>query len=181
MALGYSCGAPSNGCGGTLSCGLCTSPLTCLAGRCECLGACSCFGAGTDITMADGSHKAIEAVHVGDLIRSFDGEHSAWVSRAVTKTMTHGPDEGTGAFITINGGLRLTTNHPVWVHGLAKRADELAVGDPIVVLTPEGRPSETPVRTVVLEASREVTYDLDVEAPGTFVAGFVVVVHKIQQ
>ena len=32
--LGYSCGSPSDGCGGTLSCGACGSGYTCTAGTC---------------------------------------------------------------------------------------------------------------------------------------------------
>jgi hypothetical protein len=198
-ALDDPCGAPSNGCGGTLTCKTCVAGQVCYESACctpractvECAGTlpngcggesicppCTCFGAGTDITMADHSHRAIETVHVGDHVLSYDAAGSAWVSATVTRTPMHGAEEGTGVFIVVNGGLRLTSNHPVWIDGYAKSAEHLAVGDTLVVLSAEGIPTKTTVRTLDRVASREVTFDLDVDGPGTFVAGNVVVMDK---
>ena len=132
--------------------------------------------------MADGSHRAIEEVRVGDrVLRLRRAPHAAWMPATVTRTVVHPAEDGTGTFIVVNGSLRLTSNHPVWVDGHGKRADHLAVGDSIVTLTPDGRPVATPVDTLERASHREVTYDLDVDGPGNFVAGLVVVVHKIEQ
>jgi hypothetical protein len=200
--LGATCGAPSNDCGGTLSCGACGAPEVCFSSKCctpkicsiQCAGSipngcggtaicppCTCFGAGTDITMADRSHRAIESVHVGDRILSYDEAHAAWVAATVTRTMVHGPDEGTGRFVIVNGSLRLTSNHPVWSGGSAKSAERLEVGDSVVLLSTDDAPVVTTVRTLDHVASHEVTYDLDVDGAGNFVAGSLVVIHKIVQ
>jgi hypothetical protein len=129
--------------------------------------------------MADRSHRAIESIQVGDHVLAYDTDRAAWVTSTVSRTMSHAPEEGTGVFIVVNGTLRLTSNHPVWANGRATAAEQLQLGDPIVVLSADGVPVTTNVRSLDRRDSREVTYDLDVDGPGNFVAGNIVVVHKI--
>jgi len=139
----------------------------------------TCFGAGTDITMADRSHRPIEAIRVGDRVLGYDVARSDWVGATVTRTDVHPAGEGEGEFILVNGSLRLTANHPVLTSGHATRADALRIGDPIVSLSDDGTPRIVRVTSVEHEASREVTYDLGVDGPRTYVAGHVVVLMKI--
>jgi hypothetical protein len=130
--------------------------------------------------MADGSHRAIESIHEGEIVRSYDDAHSRWVSAPVLRTLVHPPEAGTGQFIIVNGSLRLTSNHPLSVGGHPKRADLLEIGDPIVVMSPRGEPERTTVWSLETVNRREVTYDLEVASPGRFVAGNMVVELKIQ-
>jgi intein/homing endonuclease len=128
--------------------------------------------------MADHSHRAIESIRVGERVLGYDTDHASWVTSTVTRTVSHAPEEGTGVFIVVNDSLRLTSNHPVWAGGHATAAEELKLGDSIVVLSPDGVPVSLPVRTLARIDSREVTYDIDVDGPGTFVAGNIVTTIK---
>jgi hypothetical protein len=142
---------------------------------------CSCFGQGTLITMADDSNEPIELVKAGDRVLSYDVARSVWEPAMVEESVTHAPQDGTGVFIVVNGTLRLTSNHPVWSGGERKLAEALQPGDPIVMLTRGASPVHAVVQTIERVASREVTYDLHVSGSHAYVAGGIVVAHKIVQ
>jgi len=76
---------------------------------------CCCFVAGTLITMADGSTKAIENVDLGEIVLGKDGAHNT-VLEFLRPTLGE-----TGAtMMAFNGGTPfMTSDHPVWVreHG----------------------------------------------------------------
>ncbi len=87
-----------------------------------------CFGAGTMITMADGSKKPIEQIEVGDRVLSYDENEKELVSGEVTKTFVH---PKTDHLVVVNGSLVTTANHPFWSQGKWVAAEELAVGSPL--------------------------------------------------
>jgi hypothetical protein len=64
-----------------------------------------CFIAGAQVTMADGSTKAIEDVAVGDMVRGAFGESNRVQA-------LHRPLLGVGKLIQINGDHVTTTHHP---------------------------------------------------------------------
>ena len=68
-----------------------------------------CFIGGTQISMADGSKKAIENIVVGDLVLAFDKESNLGPA-SVTETFKHEDDQ----FIKLihwNGEITTTPNH----------------------------------------------------------------------
>lgn len=74
---------------------------------------CCCFVEGTKILMADGSHKNIEDVKLGDVVIGMDGSHNE-VLEFLRPTLGD-----TGAtMMAFNGGLPfMTSDHPVFVRG----------------------------------------------------------------
>ena len=77
------------------------------------IGFCCCFVAGTQITMADGSTKAIENVELGEVVLGKDGAHNT-VLEFLRPTLGE-----TGAtLMAFNGGKPfMASDHPVFVKG----------------------------------------------------------------
>jgi len=78
----------------------------------------SCFIAGTKISMADGTHKNIEDIAVGDLVKSINTETMEIMSETVTSTIVN-PPAGNLVKITFSNGQTNTNTkeHPYWVVG----------------------------------------------------------------
>ncbi len=77
--------------------------------------------------MADGTSKNIEDISRGDVVISYDLNTNKKVVNTVVEKYTH-PDYPD--YLIINGSLRVTTNHRIWINNIAwVRADELKVGD----------------------------------------------------
>ena len=77
--------------------------------------------------MADGTSKNIEDISRGDVVISYDLNTNRKVANTVVEKYTH-PDYPD--YLIINGSLRVTTNHRIWINNIAwVRADELKVGD----------------------------------------------------
>jgi hypothetical protein len=175
--LGDTCGAPPNGCGGTLaSCGLCPVDESCLAYHCTVSE--GCFPAGEPVTMADGSSRPIERVLVGEWVRSYDPETRAFVRTVVLETRHHAASETSGVLLRVNGGLRVTPNHPFFTPTGNKRADALVLGDAIVSIDARGRPKPDGVRTLEILRATEEVYDLVVGSPGNYLVHDVLLVVK---
>ena len=85
-----------------------------------------CFLEGTKILLADSSYKNIEDVEVGDLVQSYDEDKKEMVTGKVLKTFYH---EKTDYYLVINGKLRLTPNHPMYVNNEWKEAGGIKIGD----------------------------------------------------
>lgn len=85
-----------------------------------------CFAAGTMITMADGSKKAIEEIKVGDQILTLETPMSLVKSVGkVSKTFRH----IVGGHLLVNGSLKVTPEHRVFASGRFMMAGELKAGD----------------------------------------------------
>ena len=120
--------------------------------------------------MADGTSKAIEDVHVGDVLQGYDPATHALVAARVLETRTHSPADITGLVI-VNESVIATANHPFVVGGKGVRADALHAGDPLVRLSAGGAATPDRVKSVRLLPNKTVTYDIVVAQPGTFFAG----------
>jgi hypothetical protein len=208
-ALDKNCGAVADGCGGSLDCGTCTGYDTCdgsgVANICGCTphcGACcggpngcggtcaplpccniGCFVAGTMITMADGTLEPIERVRAGERVRAYDVTSDAFAAAEVSEVVQHEPEASRDGIVLVNGTLRVTTNHPIWVDGRRVRADELELGS--TLLLPGERDADGRVErrrdqvwSLQLLEGRVPTFDLRVGAPGTYVANGIVVFLK---
>ncbi len=64
-----------------------------------------CFLAGSPVTMADGSTRAIEDVSVGDVVLGAFGEHNPVLA-------LHYSELGSGTMMNVNGEHHSTSNHP---------------------------------------------------------------------
>lgn len=85
-----------------------------------------CFLRGTRILMADGSTKPIEEIVVGDVILTKADEFSSeLVKDRVVRTFEH----TVGEYLVINGWLKVTPIHRVFVNGKWKTAGEVRIGD----------------------------------------------------
>ncbi|MFF4358770.1 RICIN domain-containing protein [Streptomyces sp. NPDC001604] len=124
------------------------------------------FPGDTQVLMADGSHKAIRDIHVGDLVRATDPETGQPSARPVTDTMRH--DTRRLVDITVGDGvLSSTAGHRFFVkdHGWTL-VSALRVGDSL--RTPDGTfRIVTAVKDRTGLTPREV-YDLTVDGIHTF-------------
>uniref|UniRef100_UPI00215DA6A3 polymorphic toxin-type HINT domain-containing protein n=1 Tax=Streptomyces sp. WELS2 TaxID=2749435 RepID=UPI00215DA6A3 len=125
------------------------------------------FPGGTQVLMADGTHRPIKDVGVGDLVLATDpASGQAW-PEPVTDTFRHDTDHLTDITLTGGGTLTSTTGHRVYVaeHGWVHVSD-LRVGDRL--RTADGVPQAiTALRNRADGASRRV-FDLTVEGLHTF-------------
>lgn len=106
-----------------------------------------CFIAGTPITMADGSEKAIEEIKVGDMVMAFDecadNGMSKLVPRRVTRTM-----QGTTTEVIDLRGLRVTPGHRFLSSGGAWLAIEKILKDDGIIVEQRGEgPVQVRART----------------------------------
>ncbi len=127
-----------------------------------------CFLAGTKIALPNGKTKNIEDVEAGDIIETFKSEtDNTLVRGTVIKTQNHIVSE----YLIINGALRVTAEHRIWVNGQWKTAGDIRVGD-----TLRGEYA-TPIIVNSLEKRHELVkvYNFAVEKYHTYIAGGVYV------
>jgi hypothetical protein len=206
-AAGQDCGTVPNGCGANIACGTCKAPETCGGGgttnRCGCTpltcadftcgihpdgcgrylscGLCGgggCFVAGTRVTMADGSTKPIETVVPGDRVRSTDPDTGALGTAVVTARNTHGTGASEDGIVVVDGRLRATRNHPIWVNGRVVPMEQLRPGDVIVTSGPLRTTVRTRVTSVTLERGGVPTYDLVLKGGNDYFADGVAIQQK---
>lgn len=120
----------------------------------------SCFLPGTGVLMADGSWKGIEDIKVGDYVMSYDTELGRLIKDRVSKTFVHMDPKQ--AYIIVNGSMKVTTNHPIWINGSWQEAGELKVGDLLLKSSGEAAAVETIER---FAGTSEGLYNLEVEGP----------------
>ncbi|MFH8473536.1 RICIN domain-containing protein [Streptomyces sp. NPDC018000] len=127
------------------------------------------FPGGTQVLMADGSHKAIRDVHVGETVLATDPQSGQSAAQPVTATFSH--DTTRLVDITVSGGvLTSTAGHRFYV---AERGwtlvSDLRVGDRL--RTPDGiRHRVQGLRDRASLAPREV-FDLTVDGFHSFYVG----------
>lgn len=128
----------------------------------------SCFTGNTLITMADGKHKAIKNVSVGDIVKSYDVERNVFVGGLVVDTFIH----ESASHLNIDG-LHVTPEHIVWsvtaLDWIA--AGELHTGDEFLSDTGERKRIES-IQMVVEDA---LVYNFEVADVHTYFAGGVLV------
>jgi hypothetical protein len=135
------------------------------------------------ITMADGTLEPIEQVHAGERVRAYDVTTDAFVAADVTDVVHHDPESSRDGIILVNGTLRVTTNHPIWVDGQRVRADALELGSTLMLpgeRGPGGRVEgrRAQVWSLQLLEGGVPTYDLRVREPWTYIADGIVVFLK---
>jgi len=88
-----------------------------------------CFAAGTQVLMADGSTKAIEDVNVGDYVLTKENEKSP---KLVKGKVIYAHESVVSGYLIINGDLKVTNNHKLWVNNSWKEAGSIQIGDTLI-------------------------------------------------
>ena len=123
-----------------------------------------CFLAGTQIALSNGETKNIEDIQAGDLVATFKSEsENTLVRGTVTKTQNHIVSE----YLIINGTLRVTAEHRIFVNGEWKTAGDIRIGDML-----RGQYG-APVKVHSLERRHELVkvYNFAVADYHTYIAG----------
>ncbi|MCR4263954.1 MAG: MG2 domain-containing protein [Candidatus Roizmanbacteria bacterium] len=123
-----------------------------------------CFAEDTPVLMADGSTKPIKDVHVGDYVLTRpDKDNGELVKARVTQTFEH----TVAGYFIINGHLRVTPEHRLWVNESWKEAQYLQSGD--VLLDSNNQP--VTVETIEWQHGEFSVYNLSIEKYQTYFAG----------
>lgn len=122
-----------------------------------------CFAAGTKVLMADGTQKNIEEIKAGDFVLTRYGESDAKLTKTKV-TKTHIADES--GYLIINGNLKVTANHIIWINDSWKEAGSIQIGD---VLTNSGD-KKIKVDSIEWQRGKTVVYNLETEKYHTYFA-----------
>jgi cysteine-rich repeat protein len=112
-----------------------------------------CFLAETRIETASGE-KNIEDVEVGDIVLSYNEKSDKTEEGKVSEVFEHNVTD----YLVINGNLRVTPNHPMYVNGEWIEIGEAVVGD--TLKTSNGKME---IKTIELIEEKVEVYNLEVE------------------
>ncbi|PIZ78583.1 MAG: hypothetical protein CO156_00955 [Candidatus Pacebacteria bacterium CG_4_9_14_3_um_filter_40_12] len=122
-----------------------------------------CFTGDTPVLMANGSTKAIEMIQVGDtvLTKKFPTDSSLVTAKVIDTTKTK-----VAGYLILNGTLKVTPEHRLWVHNSWKTADTLSVGD--TLLDADGQ--EVAIESIEWQAGSFDVYNLTIDTYQTYFA-----------
>jgi hypothetical protein len=158
----------------------CTQPQPCrvaftcsngTAGNNPCACNAGCFLAGTKITMADRTEKAIESIRVGDMVLAYDEKTGELKPDRVS--VVHEPVEADG-YLVVNGKLLLTKVHPVLTPTGWKEIGMLAVGDNLIGADKK----EIAIASIQVVPDHVTVYNFATNPYATYVANGVIVHNK---
>lgn len=122
-----------------------------------------CFLAGTKILMADGSYKNIEDIEIGDnILTKKDFFSMQFVPAEVKKLMRHDVSE----YLVINGKIKITPVHVVWLNGKWMPISEAQIGD--VLLNKDHQ--EVKITSIERVVEPVKVYNFEVEKQHTYFA-----------
>jgi hypothetical protein len=129
-----------------------------------------CFVAGTPVTMADGSQKAIEQIVPGESVMSYEETSGALVPGHVERTFVR-PEAD--RLIVINGSLVATSNHAFHTARGWIPAEHLELGDPLIGLDGASTLDVAPARVqeLSMRPGGVTTYNLEVAVHHAYFAG----------
>ncbi|MEU9802553.1 ricin-type beta-trefoil lectin domain protein [Streptomyces sp. NPDC051000] len=125
------------------------------------------FPGHTQVLMADGSHRPISLVKVGDLVKAADPDSGQSRTQKVTATFRHETERLFDITVADGGQLASTAGHKFHVIGSGwKKVSELRVGDRL--RTPEGSVQAVTALRDRSGLEPSMVYDLTVEGLHTF-------------
>jgi hypothetical protein len=145
-----------------------------------------CFPAGTEVTLADGSTRAIEQLVAGDEVLSIDPDSKKLVTAKVLALETVA--DSRAPMLDVDG-LQISIDHPIVVEDHLVRANLLGKGDRVYKLGPEGKRGIgdkvelVPIGAVGaprVEPNATTLYNLDVDGSNTYFARSVLVHEKLE-
>lgn len=125
-----------------------------------------CFGKGTLVLMSDGRTKPIEEVKAGDYVLAKESPNNNGLVKARVKNLHKQVVSGV---LIINGNLKVTPNHRLWVNEGWKEAGSIQAGD--LLLTSKGNFVE--VTSLEWLRGRFEVYNLEIEEYKTYFANTV--------
>ncbi len=126
------------------------------------------FPTGTRVRLADGNHRAIEAVRPGDQVLAYDATSRSWSARAVLAQWSHlDTDAMVRVGLADGSGVVATDHHPFWVddQGGWVEAEDLEPGH--LLLTPDGVVEVSSIDK--WNTTGTLVWELDVEIDNNFV------------
>lgn len=122
-----------------------------------------CFLGGTKVLMANGTEKSIETVKKGDIILTFADEYNAVLVPATVRDTVRHIVRG---YLVINGQLKVTPEHRVFINRTWKTIGEAKVGDALL-----GAGSDTIIIKSIEYKDEEVAvYNLHINDKHTYIA-----------
>jgi hypothetical protein len=122
-----------------------------------------CFAEGTPVLMADGRQKKINEIREGDWVLTRRSDTDGRLVPARVSAVHRSEARG---YLVINGYIKVTPNHRLWVNGSWRTAGSVQVGDKL--LNAEGR--EVEVTSVEWRRERVAVFNLAVEKQRTYFA-----------
>ncbi|MFC1711384.1 alpha-2-macroglobulin family protein [Patescibacteria group bacterium] len=122
-----------------------------------------CFAAKTKILMADGRLKNIEKVKKGDWILTKKNISETKLVKAKVIGIHRAQESG---LLVINGNLKLTANHMLWVNGSWQEAGNIQIGDLLV----NANGQSVFVESIFWQEGDFAVYNLEVDNYHTFIA-----------
>jgi len=125
-----------------------------------------CFIAGTRVLMADGSHKNIEHINIGDMVTSYDVQTGEFVAGRVMQVFQDPPETMlSNYYLVINNNLRVTPDHLMFSNGKWIPAGDLSIGDCLFSRTHN---TEYHVYSIERVYERVTTFNLEIERFHTY-------------
>jgi hypothetical protein len=137
----------------------------------------TCFVAGTPVTLADGSTKAIEEIASGDRVLAMDTATRTLTGAVVAHPIFH---RTAPVLLRVNGRVTTTPEHRFFVDGDWRNAIELRIGDVLVTAESDGSAGTEVVTQLELLDGNVPVYNLEVEGLHDYFAGGVLV-HNAKQ
>lgn len=122
-----------------------------------------CFGEGTKVLMADGSLKNIEDVRPGEYVFTRSGSDSTKLVKAKVTQVHKAKESG---YLIINGTLKITPDHILWVNGAWRQAGSIKPGDSLT----NSAGNSVSVNTIEWQKGVFDVYNLDVARYHTYFA-----------
>lgn len=123
-----------------------------------------CFTGETQITMADGTTKAIKDIQKGDKILTKLNEYS---SELVPAEVTGLQKKFVSEYLVINDSLEVTEEHIVFANGAWTRVSDLKVGDSL--LSQDGR--DVKIASIRRVVKPVWVYNIEIKGAHTYMAG----------
>lgn len=141
-------------------------------------GACSCVAQGTEVTLEDGSTRAIESLSQGEGILAFDEHTGAVIKASIELVLVHqGPTYTFDQLRSASGEeLELTANHPVFTQRGFVKTEELVVGDTLFIIDHVARQTRQEILVSIVRKSStaNVSYNLKTTAGNYFAADLLI-------
>ncbi len=122
-----------------------------------------CFAKGTPVLLADKSSKVIEEVKAGDKVLTFADENSQ--EQVAAKVVGVHKAVVSGYFI-LNGSLKVTGNHKLWVNGRWQEVEKIKIGDKLR----DSDNKSVEITSIEWLRGRFEVYNLQIEKYKTFFA-----------
>lgn len=123
-----------------------------------------CFLSGTPILMGDGTRKAIQDVRIGERVLTRKDQNDSSLKEALV-TGTHSVE--VDGYLIINGTLRVTPEHKMFVNGSWTVAGSIQAGDKLVGIQGE----EVTVTDIAFVREKVLVHNLTIDTYHTYFAG----------